>query len=146
MSLRLDDQICFPIHAAARRMTALYRPLLSPLGLTYPQYLVMLVLWEEEGLSVSAIGQRLALDSGTLTPLLKRLAGQGLVDRERDPADNRVVIVRLSEAGRSLEAEAEAIPAALAACVAPSGADPAAVEQLKQTLDALNLALAEALA
>lgn len=145
MSLRLDDQICFPIYAASRRMTALYRPLLAPLGLTYPQYLVMLVLWESDGRSVSEIGQELALDSGTLTPLLKRLEAAGHLERRRAADDNRVVLVHLTAPGRALRDEAESIPGALAACIAPQGSDPADVARLKKMLDDLNTALAEAL-
>lgn len=144
MSLRLDDQLCFPIYAAARRMQQIYRPLLEPLGLTYPQYLVMLVLWEADDLPVRGIGDRLALDSGTLTPLLKRLEAAGRVERHRDPADQRVVRVRLTEAGRALRAEAATIPEAVAACVAPS-AVPDDAAALKRVLDALNEALAGAL-
>lgn len=144
MSLRLDDQLCFPIYAASRRIQAVYRPLLEPLGLTYPQYLVMLVLWEEDGLRVSAIGDRLALDSGTLTPLLKRLEAAGLVERRRDTSDNRVVRISLTDAGRALRAQAEDVPGALLACVAPAAPDIDAAA-LKAALDALNHGLAEVL-
>src|ERR1051325_7206567 len=85
--LRLDNQLCFAVYAAAHAFNATYKPLLEPLGLTYPQYLVMLVLWQEDGVTVSGIGARLGLDSGTLTPLLKRLETAGLVTRLRDAAD-----------------------------------------------------------
>lgn len=110
MSLRLDDQLCFSLYAATRAMTALYAPLLAPLGLTYPQYLVMLVLWEADGVSVKRIGERLVLDSGTLTPLLKRLEAQGLVLRQRSREDERVLEVHLTPAGKKLEQRARSIP------------------------------------
>src|SRR5439155_24290568 len=86
---RLDRQLCFALYSSSLAMTKLYKPLLDPLGLTYPQYLVMLVLWEGDGIAVSELGQRLQLDSGTLTPLLKRLEASGLVQRRRDSADER---------------------------------------------------------
>jgi len=108
--LALDKQLCFALYSASLAMTKVYKPLLAPLGLTYPQYLVMLALWEHDGQSVSALGDRLALDSGTLTPLLKRLEAQGRISRERDAKDERRVIVRLSAAGRRLKAEARRIP------------------------------------
>jgi len=108
--LALDKQLCFALYSASLAMTKVYKPLLAPLGLTYPQYLVMLALWEHDGQSVSALGDRLALDSGTLTPLLKRLEAQGRISRERDAEDERRVIVRLSAAGRRLKAEARRIP------------------------------------
>ncbi len=108
--LLLDHQLCFALYSSSLAMTKLYKPLLSELGLTYPQYLVMLVLWETETLSVSELGNRLALDSGTLTPLLKRLAVSGLVTRTRDAADERRVLVSLTDAGRALRRRAEGIP------------------------------------
>jgi len=111
--LKLDNQLCFAVYAAAQAFTATYKPLLAPLGLTYPQYLAMLVLWEEDGLTVSAIGDRLGLDSGTLTPLLKRLESAKLVSRTRDAADERQVRIALTPAGRSLKQKAKAIPAKL---------------------------------
>ncbi|WAC71876.1 MarR family transcriptional regulator [Roseateles sp. SL47] len=118
--LRLDQQLCFALYASSLAMTKLYKPLLSPLGLTYPQYLVMLVLWESDGLAVSALGERLGLDSGTLTPLLKRLQTQGLVERRRSDKDERRVDIHLSEAGRSLRAQAVGIPEQLACASACS--------------------------
>lgn len=110
MSLRLDDQLCFALYAASRAVTAAYAPLLAPLGLTYPQYLVMLVLWETDGVSVKQIGERLALDSGTLTPLLKRLESQGLLARQRSAEDERVVEIHLSADGKKLKQRAKSIP------------------------------------
>src|SRR5438876_11982645 len=112
--LKLDRQLCFALYSASLAMTKFYKPLLEPLGLTYPQYLVMLVLWEADGLTVSQVGQRLQLDSGTLTPLLKRLEGQGLVQRLRDAEDERRVLLQLTAAGRALKAKALAVPEALA--------------------------------
>ncbi|HEV7777238.1 MAG TPA: MarR family transcriptional regulator [Luteibacter sp.] len=107
---RLDEQLCFALYAASRAMTARYRPLLDALGLTYPQYLAMLVLWERDGLSVGDLGERLQLDSGTLTPLLKRLEAAGLVLRTRRPSDERSVDIRLTAEGQALRTQAAAIP------------------------------------
>jgi DNA-binding MarR family transcriptional regulator len=111
--LKLDSQLCFAVYAAAHAFTATYKPLLEPLGLTYPQYLVMLVLWQENGVTVSAIGNRLGLDSGTLTPLLKRLEAAGLVSRIRDAADARQVRITLTAPGRALKQRAKGIPQGL---------------------------------
>ncbi len=112
--LQLDRQLCFALYAASLAMTKRYKALLDPLGLTYPQYLVMLVLWESDGVSVGELGERLCLDSGTLTPLLKRLEAAGHVRRERDRGDERRVHVHLTPAGRALRAQARAIPRTLA--------------------------------
>ncbi|KAA2230876.1 MarR family winged helix-turn-helix transcriptional regulator [Salinarimonas soli] len=103
--LRLDRQLCFTVYAAHHAFTAAYKAGLEPLGLTYPQYLVLLVLWEQEGLKVKEIGKRLHLDSGTLTPLLKRMEKGGLLRRLRDAADERQVRIELTEHGRHLQAE-----------------------------------------
>ncbi|MEX5439711.1 MarR family transcriptional regulator [Acinetobacter indicus] len=108
--LCLDEQLCFPIYAASNLIVKAYRPFLTPLGLTYPQYLVMLVLWEKECVSVGDLGQILHLDSGTLTPLLKRMETSGLINRSRDPNDERRVLISLKDKGRDLSAEAENIP------------------------------------
>ncbi|OUL99194.1 MarR family winged helix-turn-helix transcriptional regulator [Variovorax sp. JS1663] len=113
--LRLDNQLCFAVYSASLAMTKLYKPLLDKLNLTYPQYLVMLVLWERDGLMVSELGERLSLDSGTLTPLLKRLEANGLVARIRDAADERRVHISLTTAGRRLKARAASVPACLMA-------------------------------
>jgi DNA-binding MarR family transcriptional regulator len=109
-ALDLNEQLCFALYAASRRMTAAYRPLLDALDLTYPQYLVMLVLWEQDGLTVRELGARLQLDSGTLTPLLKRLERAGLISRRRRVSDEREVEVGLTRSGRILRAGAESIP------------------------------------
>ena len=115
--LALDSQVCFALYAANRAVTARYRPLLSELDLTYPQYLVMLVLWEAaargETLRVSTIGDRLRLDSGTLTPLLRRLEQRGLVDRRRSKDDERVVTIALTSEGESLREQAREVPSRL---------------------------------
>jgi DNA-binding MarR family transcriptional regulator len=108
-SVALDDQLCFALYAASRAVTARYRPLLDELGVTYPQYLVLMLLWEEDGQTVGQLGSRLALDSGTLSPLLKRLTAAGLVTRHRRADDERSVSVRLTDAGRALQGPACAI-------------------------------------
>ena len=112
--LQLDNQLCFLFHRISRELTAAYRCALADLGLTYPQYLVMLVLWEDDGLGVGEIGGRLSLDSGTLSPLLRRLESAGLVHRVRDTADERRVTIHLTPAGRALKERAADVPAALA--------------------------------
>ena len=109
-ALLLDNQLCFALYSTSLAMTKLYKPLLEALGLTYPQYLVMLVLWEHDGLTVSALGERLFLDSGTLTPLLKRMEAAGWLSRQRDAQDERRVTIRLTSAGRNLQAQAASIP------------------------------------
>ena len=116
--LALDQQLCFALYAASLAMTKTYKPLLAPLGLTYPQYLVMLVMWEQDGITVSKLGERLTLDSGTLTPLLKRLAALGLLQRQRDDRDERRVLLRLTESGRALKAQALSVPQAIACATA----------------------------
>ncbi|MFL6691810.1 MAG: MarR family winged helix-turn-helix transcriptional regulator [Ramlibacter sp.] len=113
-ALLLDNQLCFALYSASLAMTKLYKPWLDELGLTYPQYLAMLVLWEEDGLSVSQLGERLRLDSGTLTPLLKRLEAAGLVSRLRATHDERRVHITLTAAGRKLRTRAEKIPGCIA--------------------------------
>ncbi len=113
--LELERQVCFALSVAARSVVALYRPLLEPMGLTHPQYLVMLALWQHTPLSVRAISNLLQLDPGTLSPLLKRLEASGYVRRERDPADERSLAVTLTDRGRALRAEAEKIPPAIVA-------------------------------
>ncbi|WP_454883370.1 MarR family winged helix-turn-helix transcriptional regulator [Sphingomonas oryzagri] len=115
--LCLDLQLCFPLYAASNLITRLYRPALAPLGLTYSQYLVMLVLWESSPQTVGTLGQRLHLDSGTLTPLLKRMERDGFVARSRDKDDERRVLIELTPDGRSLRNQAERIPATVGADV-----------------------------
>lgn len=111
--LRLDQQLCFPLYAASNLLTRRYRPLLEALGLTYPQYLVMLVLWEDAPRTVGELGRLLYLDSGTLTPLLKRLAAQGLIARQRAEEDERRVMISLTKAGWALKQRAVSVPEAM---------------------------------
>ena len=132
--LRLDNQLCFLFHRISRELNAAYRPLLADLGLTYPQYLVMLVLWESDGPSVGELGGRLALDSGTLSPLIRRMQAAGLVTRERAADDERRVTVHLTDAGRALEQRAAEVPGALAAQLADDATE---YEVAKASLTAL---------
>lgn len=111
--LDLDRQVCFPLYAASNLLNRLYKPILSGLGLTYPQYLVMLALWKKAPQTVGSLGEMLYLDSGTLTPLLKRMERAGLVDRTRDTRDERRVLIGLSQKGRDLRSDAEKVPAML---------------------------------
>ena len=134
----LDNQLCFSLYSASLAMTKLYKPLLDALGLTYPQYLVMLVLWERDGLSVSALGERLCLDSGTLTPLLKRMEGAGWLVRQRSSEDERRVHVCLSPAGRQLQARAAPIPGCV---VAQSGLQLGELAALNQQIKKLRAAM-----
>ena len=135
---RLNRQLCFAMYSASRAATAAYRPMLDELGLTYPQYLVMLVLWEDEPRSVRELGEELGLDSGTLSPLLKRLETLGLVERRRSAEDERRVEVFLTDAGTALSTRASAIPQRLADA---AGLSPAELEQLRETLGRLTAAL-----
>lgn len=136
--LDLDNQTCFALYAANRAVTALYRPVLQTLGVTYPQYLVLLVLWEAarvgQSVRVTFIGQRLRLDTGTLTPLLKRLEANGLVVRRRDEEDERVVTVALTDAGQAMREQALAIPGQL---VCGTGIDPGRLDALRSELRSL---------
>jgi DNA-binding MarR family transcriptional regulator len=133
--LALDAQFCFALYSASHAMTKAYKPLLDRIGLTYPQYLVMLVLWEQDAILVKDIGARLFLDSGTLTPLLKRLEANGLVARNRDPQDERQVRISLSGEGRALRAQARAIPAQLL-CL--SGLEAGALGRLRSALSSVR--------
>lgn len=112
--LQLSQQLCFAVYAAGHAFNRAYKPILAPLGLTYPQYLVMLVLWQQDDVTVTEIGSRLQLDSGTLTPLLKRLEGSGLVARHRDKTDERQVRIQLTEKGTALRDRARKVPAEIA--------------------------------
>ena len=116
-AMKLSNQLCFPLYAAARRVTSLYTPILSPLGLTYTQYLVMLVLWEEDGIPVSDICRKLMLDNGTLSPLLKKMEQAGLLTRKRSTEDERVVVISLTAQGRALQEAAKEIPFQVGSCV-----------------------------
>ena len=119
-ALLLDNQLCFALYSASLAMTKLYKSLLESLGLTYPQYLVMLVLWEQDSMTVSGLGERLYLDSGTLTPLLKRMEAADLLQRTRSALDERRVVVTLTPAGRKLQARAAKVPP----CVVQAAACP----------------------
>ena len=132
--LRLDKQLCFAVYSTSLAMTRLYKPLLEELGLTYPQYLVMLALWEQDGLTVSTLGERLSLDSGTLTPLLKRLEGNALLVRVRSVADERRVHITLTAAGRKLKARAAKVPGCLLAATQCSVPELVQLTQQIQTL------------
>lgn len=139
--LLLDHQLCFSLYAASRAMTAAYGPLLKELGVTYPQYLVMMVLWETDEVSVKHLGERLHLDSGTLTPVLGKLEQRGLITKARDDADARVVRVSLTSSGKALRKKALAIPEKL---LCQFGISLPAVAQLRKELSALTTHLREA--
>jgi len=136
--LRLEQQLCFAIYAASHAFTRFYKPLLAELGVTYPQYLALLTLWEEDGLAVGAIGERLLLDSGTLTPLLKRLESLGLVTRTRSSADERQVLIHLTERGRVLRSVAETFPGQVLAASDCSGEE---LDTLRRALLGLRASL-----
>ncbi len=139
--LKLDNQLCFAVYSASLAMTRLYKPLLEKLGLTYPQYLAMLVLWERDGIMVSELGERLSLDSGTLTPLLKRLEANGLVARIRDVGDERRVHISLTSAGRKLKTRAVGVPACLlAASQCPVDQLVSLTQQVRQLRDRIRAA------
>lgn len=142
-TLRLDEQLCFALYSASRTFTRAYAPLLAEIGLTYPQYVAMIVLWEKDDLSVSELGERLALDSGTLTPLLKRLEEAGFVTRRRAEDDERVVRIRLTAAGKKLETRASEIPTTLIcrAGYAPTREGTAELARLRDALKELTQTL-----
>lgn len=116
-ALKLENQLCFPLYASAKEVVRLYKPFLDEIGLTYTQYIAMLALWERDGLSVKELGEQLYLDSGTLTPLLKKMESQGLVQRSRNARDERSVTITLSEQGKALRERAVSIPERLGACL-----------------------------
>ena len=134
----LEQQLCFSVYSAAHAFTAAYKPLLEPFGLTYPQYLVLLALWQEDGVSVKEIGGRLHLDSGTLTPLLKRLQASGYVRRGRDPADERQLRVELTEEGQRLRWKVVEVRKSL---VCSLGTTEAPIQALREQVDAMTQAL-----
>ncbi|WP_317204340.1 MarR family transcriptional regulator [Janthinobacterium sp.] len=137
---RLDGQLCFALYSTSLAMSKLYRKLLRPLGLTYSQYLVMMVLWEKDALTVSEVGERLFLDSATLTPLLKRMEAAELISRVRAASDERQVIISLSPRGDQLRHQAALLPAAILGATQCRLDD---VLQLKQQLDALRATLSQ---
>ncbi len=134
--LKLENQLCFAVYAFSREITKIYRPLLEPLGLTYTQYLVMIVLWEKDGISLKELGKKLRLDSGTLTPLLKKLESDNKIKRTRDKRDERNLIIYLTEEGRELMTEAEKVPKNMA-CSLPLDLD-SVVGLREQLRDLLN--------
>ena len=115
--LKLENQLCFPLYAASREIIKKYRPFLDELGLTYTQYLAMIVFWSEGGINVKELGQKLYLDSGTLTPVLKALEGKGYITRKRSQADERVLIAALTPEGQALKERAESVPGKMSCCV-----------------------------
>lgn len=139
--LTLDEALCFALYSASRALTGFYRPLLDKLGITYPQYLVLLALWERDGIAVGALAERVRLDYGTTSPLLKRLQTAGLINRERCEDDERSVTVSLTEAGRALRARADCIPAEV---FAATGLDAPSFEELRETLQRLTAAVTAA--
>ncbi|MFN3832466.1 MAG: MarR family winged helix-turn-helix transcriptional regulator [Allorhizobium sp.] len=136
--LRLDKQLCFALYGAAHAFTRAYKPLLSPLGLTYPQYVVMMALWEEDDLSVKALGEKVGLDSGTLSPLLKRLEQMHYVARRRDVTDERVVFITLTQEGRQLKTRALEVFQAIGSQI---GSDIGEIESLRDSLKRLKTQL-----
>lgn len=142
--LKLENQICFAVYSTAHAFNRIYKPLLEKLGLTYPQYLVMLVLWESDDVPVKAIGERLFLDSGTLTPLLKRLEVAGLLRRTRNAEDERQVLIALTARGHDLRDKAKAVPHGVLAASACSVDELVSMkDQLVALRDQLNAALGE---
>ncbi|MGE5652059.1 MarR family winged helix-turn-helix transcriptional regulator [Noviherbaspirillum sp. UKPF54] len=133
--LALDNQFCFALYSASLAMTKTYKPFLDKLGLTYPQYLVMLVLWQQDDILVKSIGEKLFLDSGTLTPLLKRLEASSLIARTRDEADERQVRITLTKEGRALKKKAQSIPHQV---LCASGQSLDALEKLREQLSAIR--------
>jgi len=137
---RLDEQLCFTLYSTSLAMNKLYRKLLGPLDVTYPQYLVLMVLWEQDGMTVSEIGDRLFLDSATLTPLLKRMEAAGMLTRARAAADERQVVVTLTAAGQALREQARALPEAV---LCATSCSPEELRKMKDQLDQLRVQLAE---
>jgi DNA-binding MarR family transcriptional regulator len=138
--LKLDSMLCFAVYAAGHAFTRFYKPRLDALGLTYPQYLVFLVLWEQDGLTVKALGEKLFLDSGTITPLVKRLEARGLLRRQRDDEDERQVRIFLTPEGRALRAKALAVPLAVGKALGEQAVEAGdlrrSLQQLRERLDA----------
>ena len=116
-AMKLTNQLCFPLYAASRNVINLYTPILKPLGLTYTQYIVFLVLWEKDGITVGEICDKLLLDNGTISPLLKKMQQAGYIERRRSEEDDRIVMITLTEAGRTLQEKAKDIPGKLAGCI-----------------------------
>jgi MarR family transcriptional regulator, organic hydroperoxide resistance regulator len=141
--LKLENQLCFPLYAASHLITRRYKPYLDKMGITYPQYLVFLVLWEEDGLSVNRIAEKLILNTNTVTPLLKRMEQQGLLMRRRSHLDERKVMISLSEKGKKLREQAAGIPRKLASGLIPEVLTVEEVSDLKEKLQRIILRLLE---
>ena len=133
-SMKLDSQLCFPLYAASRKIVSLYTPHLKPLGITYTQYIMFLVLWEGDGITVGELCKKLRLDTGTVTPMLKNTEKQGLIKRTRSAEDERVVVITLTEEGRALYKKAKDIPAKIGACVNLDKDDAVKLYQILYTL------------
>ena len=135
--LKLENQLCFPVYAASRLITREYQPFLDRLGITYPQYLVLMILWEEDGMPVNDIAKKLILNTNTITPLLKRMEHQGIVKRKRSGEDERKVIVQLTAKGRELQEEARMIPEKLASRLVEGDLKVDDLIRLKESLDSM---------
>ena len=141
--LRLENQLCFPVYAASRLIIREYQPHLDKLGITYSQYLVLMVLWETDIIAVSEITQRLILDTDTVTPILKRMEAQGLITRQRSATDERKVMITLTPKGKQLQAEAASLPEKLVAGLASEDMQAANLEKLKDQLQVIIRVLSE---
>ena len=138
-ALRLENQLCFPLYACAKEVTRRYKPFLDPLGLTYTQYITMMVMWEKKEVRVKDLGEVLYLDSGTLTPLLKRLEQKGLISRSRYQEDERALCVRITEEGETLRETAKSVPVGMRACIPLSDEEMLVMKKLlSRTLDAIE--------
>lgn len=138
-SLKLENQLCFPLYAAARRVTGLYHPYLKPLGLTYTQYIVFLALWEKDHVTMGELGKELYLDNGTLTPLLKKMEKEGYVIRVRSKEDERVVYIDLTEKGKAMKEKCAEIPMKIGSCVSLKPEEAKALYSLLyETIDAIE--------
>lgn len=141
--LRLANQLCFPVYAASRLITREYQPFLDKLGITYPQYLVLMILWEEDGMPVNDIAKKLILNTNTITPLLKRMEQQGIIRRKRSRQDERKVIVQLTEKGREMQEEASLIPQQLASRLVEGELKIDDLVRLKESLDSMIRSLSK---
>lgn len=138
-ALRLENQLCFPLYACAKEVTRRYKPFLDPLGLTYTQYITMMVMWEKKEVRVKDLGEVLYLDSGTLTPLLKRLEQKGLISRSRYQEDERALCVRITEEGEKLRETAKSVPVGMRACIPLNDEEMLVMKKLlSRTLDAIE--------
>jgi DNA-binding MarR family transcriptional regulator len=141
--LKLGNQLCFPVYAASRLITREYQPFLDKLGITYPQYLVLMILWEEDGMPVNDIAKKLILNTNTITPLLKRMEQQGIIRRKRSRQDERKVIVQLTEKGREMQEEASLIPQQLASRLVEGELKLDDLVRLKESLDSMIRSLSK---